>query len=85
MGDLENGIRRANAALPYKPLPEDHTWTEVGQLQALALLVKAIELGKAEEIYDLFKEGHTVTDKEIIRVLTKLNTGFDLLYNIPAP
>ncbi len=83
MGDLEGGIRRANAALPFEPLPEDHTWTEVGQLQTLALFVKAIELGQAEEIYDLFKEGHTITDEEIVRVLTKLNAGFDLLYAIP--
>lgn len=84
MGDLEGGIRRANASLPMDPLPEDHKWTELGQLQALALFVKAIELGEAEEIYELFEEGYTVTDEELIRVLTKLNVGFDKLYKIPG-
>lgn len=85
MGDLEGGIRRANAMLPLEILPEDHKWPEISQMQALAIFVKAIELGEAEELYTLFEAGHKITDKEIVRVLTKLNAGFDLLYNIPDP
>ncbi len=85
MGDLEGGIRRANAMLPLDTLPEDHKWPEISQMQTLAIFAKAIELGDAEEIYTLFENDHELTDKEIIRVLTKLNAGFDIVYNIPDP
>lgn len=85
MGDLEGGIRRANALLPFEPLPDDHQWPEIGQMQSLAIFAKAIELGEAEELYTLFEPGHKITDEEIIRVLTKLNAGFDEVYSIPDP
>ena len=85
MADLEGGINRANAMLPLEPLPQDHTWPEISQIQALAIFVKAIELGEAEELFTLFEVGHEITDEEIVRVLTKLNTGFDQVYSIPDP
>lgn len=82
MGDLEGGIFRAHEARPFEPLPESHQWDRVGQLPALGAFAKAIEQGGAEEIYDLFDQDEEISDEQIIRVLTKLNRGFDLVYGV---
>jgi hypothetical protein len=82
MGDLENGITRAHKAAPFNPLPESHQWEKLGQLQALGVFVKAIEAGSAEELYDLFDQDEEISVEQIIRVLTKLNRGFDLVYGV---
>jgi len=82
MGDLEGGIFRAHEARPFDPLPEAHQWEEVGQLPALGAFVKAVEQGGAEELYDLFEQDEEISADQIIRVLTKLNRGFDLVYSV---
>lgn len=82
MGDLEGGIIRAHESRPFSPLPDTHQWDKIGQLPALGTFVKAIELGGAEEIYTLFDQDEDISDDQIIRVLTKLNRGFDLVYGV---
>lgn len=76
MGDLEGGIRRA---LELKKLPEPKVETE-GQMQALAVFLRAIEEGDAEALFDLFESKKKVTDKRLIDVLTRLNKGLDKIY-----
>lgn len=82
MGDLEGGIIRAHEAMPFQPLPEAHQWDKVGQLPALGAFVRAIEQGGAEELYELFDQNEEISDEQIIRVLTRLNRGFDLVYGV---
>lgn len=84
MGDLEGGIVRAHESRPFTPLPDAHQWDKIGQLPALGTFVKAIELGGAEELYDLFEQDEEISDKQIVRVLTKLNRGFNLVYGVES-
>jgi hypothetical protein len=80
MGDLESGMVKAQRAAPFEPLPDAHLWTELGQLQTLGIFIKAIEAGEAQEFFELFDQDDEISDEQIIRVLTKLNKGFDIVY-----
>lgn len=80
MGDLEGGIFRAHEAAPFEPLPASHQWKKMGQIQALAVFAKAIDEGDAGELFELFDQKEAIRDEQIIRVLTKLNLGFDRVY-----
>ncbi|MCK5861863.1 MAG: hypothetical protein KAH38_05225 [Candidatus Hydrogenedentes bacterium] len=79
MGDLEGGIR---TAIKQKKNPEVH-WKSDGQIQAIAVFIRAIKEGKAEGIFSLFEPGASVTDKQLIEVLTKLNRGLEKVYSVP--
>ncbi len=85
MGDLEAGIVRAHESLPFEPLDENHRWSGTGQLQALAIFLKAIEAGDAQELFELFDSPTTPTDRQLISVLRKLNRGFNLVYHAAGP
>ncbi len=85
MGDLEAGIVRAHQSLPFEPLDENHRWSGTGQLQALAIFLKAIDAGDAQELFELFDSPTAPTDRQLISVLSKLNAGFDALYADSQP
>ncbi len=85
MGDLEAGIVRAHQSLPIEPLDENHRWSGTGQLQALAIFLKAIEAGHADELFELFDSPTAPTDRQLISVLRKLNRGFNIVYGAAGP
>jgi hypothetical protein len=76
MGDLEGGIRRAREQ-QIKPAKQ---WKSNGQVQALAVFMRAIHEGKAENIFSLFESDTTITDEQLIDVLTCLNKGLETVY-----
>ncbi|MEQ8769571.1 MAG: hypothetical protein RIB60_03570 [Phycisphaerales bacterium] len=80
LSDLEGGIRRAHASGTVEPLADHHEWTEQGQVEALAIFVRAIQLGDAPGFFQLFEPGRELTDDDILRVLTALNAGFNEIY-----
>ena len=80
MGDLEGGIVRAHRSRPLGTLDEDHRWSDTGEIQAMALFMKVIEAGEAQELFGLFKQSTQPTAEELISVLSKLNRGFDQVY-----
>ncbi len=61
MGDLEGGIRRAAS----REQGGKDNWKNDGQLQALAIFVRAIEEGEAESLYALFEPDAELTDKQL--------------------
>ena len=85
MGDLEAGIVRAHESLPFEPLDENHRWSGTGQLQALAIFLKAIEAGDAQELFELFDSPTPPTDRQLISTLRKLNSGFNIIYSASDP
>jgi hypothetical protein len=79
MGDLEGGIRRA--LVQEDRLTRD--WKSDGQIQALAIFIRAIKLGNAELLFTLFEQNTKFTDKQLIEVLTKLNKGLEKVFSVP--
>lgn len=79
MGDLEGGIRRALA----QQNKTKGNWKSDGQIQALAVFMRAIQEGKAESLFALFESDSKVTDKQLIDTLTKLNRGLEKVYSVP--
>jgi len=80
MGDLEGGIRRT---LKQQKRPKGN-WKPDGQIQALAVFMRAIQEGKAQTLFALFEPQAKVTDKQIKDVLTKLNRGLETVYSVPT-
>jgi hypothetical protein len=80
MGDLEGGVRGALANKIEEKNPSQ--WKERGQIQAVAVFMKAVAEGGAEELFTLFEPNAKVTDRRIIEVLTKLNAGLDKVYSV---
>ena len=76
MGDLEGGISRT---LQLEKRPTVKIQNE-GQIQALAIFLRAIEEGKAESLFELFESKEKVTSKQLIDVLTRLNRGLEEVY-----
>ena len=85
MGDLETGIIRAQDRAPLEALSSDHRFLDLGQSQAIAIFYKVIEAGQAQELYTLFEDEHTLTREELYSVLSKINTGFEIIYGVPQP
>ncbi|NQU41530.1 MAG: hypothetical protein HQ523_16415 [Lentisphaerae bacterium] len=56
-------------------------WRENGQIQAMAVFLRAVEEGGAEDLFALFEFEAKVTDERLIAVLTKLNTGLNRVYS----
>ncbi len=76
MGDLEGGINRS---LQQKKRSTVKIQNE-GQIQALAIFIRAIEEGKAESLFELFDSKEQITDKQLNDVLTRLNRGLEKVY-----
>ncbi len=85
MGDLEAGILRAHQSLPFEPLDENHRWSGTGQLQALAIFLKAIDAGNAQELFELFESKTPPTAPQLVSILRKLNRGFNHIYKAAQP
>ena len=79
MGDLEGGLVRALEQRDAVDALSARKWKEDGELQALAVFIKAIEAGAAEELYDLFQK-EAVSSQDFIRGLTRLNEGLNVVY-----
>ncbi len=78
MGDLEGGIRKA---IKQKQKLRAN-WKDDGQIQALAVFMRAIEEGKADALFALFEPEAKMTDKQLIDVLTRLNSGLEKVYSV---
>ncbi len=78
LADLEGGLR---AALASKAKLDDiDTEWDSGQIEVLAFFLSAIEKGGAEELFDLFeKDAGEATDRQFLRIMKKLETGFNKL------
>jgi len=76
MGDLEVGIREA-LKQPARPIVE---FKENGQIQAVAVFLRAIDEGGAKNLFSLFEMADSVADDELIKVLTSLRQGLEKVY-----
>ncbi len=81
MGDLEGGIGRALAA--REKSTNEIEWKRDGQLQTLALFLRAIQEGNAEGLFAWFESGQNPTDKKLVGLLTRLNRGLEAIYTPP--
>ncbi len=78
MGDLEGGIGRTLAEGTGKPQTAK---LKTGQVEALAVFLRAIDEGNASGLFSLFESRDGVTNDELIDVLTKLNVGLNRVYS----
>ncbi|BCS94997.1 hypothetical protein DSLASN_06290 [Desulfoluna limicola] len=79
--DLKAGIRLALKEKQYI----ERQWSSDGQVQALAVFLRAINAGKAEALFDLFKSGTEVKEEQLDSILAALKTGFERIYMAETP
>lgn len=80
MGDLEAGIMRAYRDKDALSTLDKETFDSSGQSVALAVFLKAIELGEAERLYGLFKSNDAPSSDALIATLKSLHDGLTQVY-----
>jgi hypothetical protein len=82
LGDLEGGIKEAFQNKDELEFIVRNRWKKPGQSDALAIFIKAIELGEASELFTLFKVENQLTEKKLISILIKIQNGFKESLNL---
>lgn len=76
MGDLEGGIRKALAHTEM----QQTTWKPDGQIQAIAVFLRAIYEGGAETFFEILESDKAPSDVQLMEMLTKLNRGLEKVF-----
>jgi len=80
LADLGAGIRAALKQRGRLAELKGTRWADDGQLQALAIFVRAAEAGKADADFPLFDGATEVPDARLLAALEKLQKGFVIVF-----